>query len=187
LLEELLHFDKPVVARVNGHALGGGLGLVAACTFAIAAEDAELGTPEMNVGLFPMMILPLLARHVPRRRLVRMVLLGERLPAAEAYALGLVDEVVSRGELDVATERWVHALSTKSSSSLAAGLRAFSYLENARMSEDLRWLEARFVELLGTADAQEGLLAFAEKRPPVWSVPYGDSGSAKGNASGGGR
>ncbi|HEU4533349.1 MAG TPA: enoyl-CoA hydratase-related protein, partial [Polyangiaceae bacterium] len=90
LLLALVRAPKPIVARVNGHAFGGGLGLVAASTFAVAAEGAELGTPEINVGLFPMMIMAVLTRLMPRRRLLEMMLLGERLTAAEARDVGLV-------------------------------------------------------------------------------------------------
>ncbi len=79
LLLAMARFDKPIVAKVNGHAMGGGLGLVAACTFAIVSTDAQLGTPEIQVGLFPMMIMAVLARLVPRRRLIQMMLLGEKI------------------------------------------------------------------------------------------------------------
>ena len=87
LLLAMTRFEKPIVAKVNGHAMGGGLGLVAASTFAIASAEAQLGTPEIQVGLFPMMIMAVLARLVPRRRLLKMMLLGEKLAAGEAAAI----------------------------------------------------------------------------------------------------
>ena len=82
------------MARVNGHAMGGGLGLVAASHFAVAARGAKLGTPEVNVGLFPMMIMAVLQRVVPRRRLLEMMLFGERMDADQAAAAGLVNRAV---------------------------------------------------------------------------------------------
>jgi enoyl-CoA hydratase/carnithine racemase len=100
LLLALCRSDKPVVARVNGHAMGGGLGMVAASTFAIASTDAKLGTPEIDVGLFPMMIMAVLARHVPRRRLLEMMLTGEKFDAHEAARLGLVNRAVEPASLD---------------------------------------------------------------------------------------
>src|ERR1700727_3638024 len=88
LLLAMAAFEKPLVAKVNGHAMGGGLGIVAACTFAIASREARLGTPEIQVGLFPMMIMAVLARLVPRRRLLKMMLLGEKGRAEEAGQIG---------------------------------------------------------------------------------------------------
>src|SRR5215813_4221954 len=100
LLMTLLQYEKPTIARVNGHALGSGLGLVAACTFSVALVDAQLGTPEINAGLFPMMVMALLARVVPRRRFYEIMLLGEKIDAKEAEHIGLIGRAVEPGELD---------------------------------------------------------------------------------------
>jgi enoyl-CoA hydratase/carnithine racemase len=169
LLLAMTRFEKPLVAKVNGHAMGGGLGLVCACTFAIASTEAQLGTPEIQVGLFPMMIMAVLARLVPRRRLLRMMLLGEKVSAEEGARIGLVNEVASPEELDGATEKLVAALLAKSPMTLKLGLRAFAAQDDLDLAEALPMLRARLAECLGTEDAREGLMAFLEKRAPVWT------------------
>lgn len=169
LLLVLLRAPKPVVARVNGHALGGGLGLVAASTFAVAAEGAELGTPEINVGLFPMMIMAVLTRLVPRRRLLEMMLLGERLKADEARAFGLVNRVTPEAELDAAVDALVEKLGRKSPAALRLGLGAFADQDDLALAEALPLLRDRLGACLATDDAREGLQAFLEKRPPQWT------------------
>src|SRR5205085_6602217 len=110
LILALMRTTKPIVARVNGAAMGGGLGIVAASTFAIASADAKLGTPEIDVGLFPMMIMAVLARLVPRRALLDMMLLGRKLSAAEAQAIGIVGQVVAADALDAAVKETTDAL-----------------------------------------------------------------------------
>jgi enoyl-CoA hydratase/carnithine racemase len=168
LLLALVKMDKPVIARVNGHAMGGGLGLVAASTFAIASSAAELGTPEINVGLFPMMIMAVLARHVPRRRLLKMMLLGEKLGAEEARAVGLVGAVVPPEELDGAVGKLADALASKSPVTIRLGLKAFADQDDLDLAAALPMLRGRLGECLATEDAREGLMAFLEKRAPSW-------------------
>ena len=96
LIQRLMRADKPVIARVNGHALGLGLGIVAACTFSIALKDAQFGTPEVNVGLFPVMVMALLQRVVPRRQLLEMMVLGEKIDAMDAERFGLINHAAAR-------------------------------------------------------------------------------------------
>jgi enoyl-CoA hydratase/carnithine racemase len=168
LLLALVRAEKPIVARVNGPAMGGGLGLVAASTFAIASADAKLGTPEIDVGLFPMMIMAVLARLVPRRALLDMMLLGKKLTAEQAHALGIVGEVVPAAELDAAVERTTKALLAKSPKTIALGLRAFADQDDMDLASALPMLRGRLGECLATEDAQEGLMAFLQKRAPVW-------------------
>jgi enoyl-CoA hydratase/carnithine racemase len=169
LLVALAKSDKPVIARVNGVAMGGGLGLVAASTFAVASTDAKLGTPEIDVGLFPMMIMAILARHVPRRRLLEMMLFGEKLDAAEAARVGLVNRAVPPAELDVAVKHITDTLATKSPITVRLGLRAFAAQDDLDLEAALPLLRARLAECLSTDDAREGLMAFLEKRPPKWT------------------
>ena len=168
LLLAMVRAEKPIVARVNGHAMGGGLGLVAASTFAIAETNAKLGTPEIDVGLFPMMIMAVLARLVPRRALLDMMLMGRKLTAAEAQALGIVNAVHPRADLDAAVTRLADTLASKSPSTLALGLRAFAQQDDMDLAAALPMLRDRLGEVLGTEDAREGLAAFLEKRQPVW-------------------
>ncbi len=168
LLLALVRATKPVVARVNGHAMGGGLGLVAASHFAVAADTAKLGTPEINVGLFPMMIMAVLARVVPRRRLLSMMLFGERMSAAEALDAGIVGKVVTAGELDAAVEEIAAKIASKSPITVKLGLGAFAAQDDLGLAEALPMLRERLGECLGTDDAREGLMAFLEKRAPVW-------------------
>ncbi|HVH44371.1 MAG TPA: enoyl-CoA hydratase-related protein [Labilithrix sp.] len=166
LLLAMVRAEKPIVARVNGAAMGGGLGLVAASTFAIADAGAKLGTPEIDVGLFPMMIMAVLSRLVPRRALLDMMLLGKKLSAEEARSVGILNEVTD--DLDAATKRLTDALVSKSPITLALGLRAFAEQDDMDLASALPLLRGKLGECLATEDAREGLTAFLEKRPPVW-------------------
>jgi enoyl-CoA hydratase/carnithine racemase len=169
LLLAMCHSTRPIVARVNGHAMGGGLGLVAAATFAIASTDAELGTPEINVGLFPMMIMAVLARLVPRRKLVEMMLSGDRLKADEAASVGLLNRAVAPDQLDAAVQSTVSMLLSKSPAALGLGLDAFALQDDLPLADALPRLRDRLAAILATDDAREGLTAFLEKRKPIWS------------------
>lgn len=169
LLLAMTRSPKPIVARVNGHAMGGGLGLVAASHFAIAARGAKLGTPEINVGLFPMMIMAVLQRVVPRRRLLEMMVFGERMDADLAAGLGIVNVAVDAGELDDAVKTVVDRLLSKSPMTLRLGLEAFAAQDDLDLETALPLLRERLAGCLATDDAREGLMAFLEKRQPKWT------------------
>jgi enoyl-CoA hydratase/carnithine racemase len=169
LLLALLRAEKPVIAKVNGHAMGGGLGIVAACTFAIASTEAELATPEINVGLFPMMIMAVLSKVVPRRRLLEMMIFGERMKGDEAAKIGLVNRAVAPAELDAAVKTMTDGIAGKSPITVRLGLQAFAEQDDMAASDALPMLRERLGVVLGTDDAREGLMAFLEKRQPKWT------------------
>ncbi|MFI5296837.1 MAG: enoyl-CoA hydratase/isomerase family protein [Polyangiales bacterium] len=168
LLLAMHRFEKPLLAKVNGHAMGGGLGLVAACHFAIASTSAQLGTPEVDVGLFPMMIMALLARLVPRRKLVSMMLLGERLDATAAVEVGLLTRAVAPEALDAEVAALAQTLAKKAPLAIAHGLAALAAQDDLTLDAALPMLRDRLGQLLSTDDAREGLTAFLEKRAPRW-------------------
>lgn len=169
LLLALSRFEKPVIAKVNGAAMGGGLGIVAASTFAIASTEAQFGTPEINVGLFPMMIMAVLARIVPKRQLVSMMLLGDKMDPAAAKEVGLVGSVVPAEELDNTVTSLAAKLVAKSPLTLRLGLRAYAAQADMDLERALPMLREKLGECLATDDAREGLMAFLEKRTPNWT------------------
>lgn len=168
LLHCMVRAPKPILARVNGHAMGGGLGLVAASTFAVAVDDAMLGTPEVHVGLFPMMIMAVLARNVPRRRLLEMMLLGQRIPASEARDIGMLNRVVPPSEIDAVVDEICRDVASKSPSTIRLGLEAFADQSDLALEQSLPLLRERLAACLATEDAVEGLTAFMQKRAPQW-------------------
>lgn len=169
LLLAMIGSSKPIVARVNGHAMGGGLGLVAASHFAVAARTAKLGTPEINVGLFPMMIMAVLQRLMPRRRLLEMMLFGERMEADEAQQIGLINRAVNPDELDKEVAKITETIRSKSPITVRLGLEAFAAQDDLDLETALPLLRKRLGGCLATEDAREGLVAFLEKRPPRWT------------------
>lgn len=169
LLLRFTTLGKPTVARVRGYAMGGGLGLVASCDFAVAGESAVLGTPEVKLGLWPMMIMAVLRRVVPRRKLLSMMLLGEKLTATEALEADLVGEVVPEDELDGRVASLADQLSKQSPTAMRMGLLAYHRMSERALAEAVPELQNELFALLGTDDAREGLAAFFEKRAPVWS------------------
>jgi len=168
LVRSMRRCPKPIVARVNGHALGGGLGLVAACDIAIAADHAFFGTPEITVGLWPMMITAALRPLVPRRLLLEMMLTDRRLDAAEAVELGIVNRVVSSADLDQAVDETAAVLAERSPAALTLGKAAFYAVEDMDLDTALDHLHIGLTAVASTEDAQEGVKAFLEKREPQW-------------------
>jgi enoyl-CoA hydratase/carnithine racemase len=160
--------SKPTVARINGHALAGGLGLALMCDLAIAAEGAELGTPEVHRGLMPYMVLALLARHVGPKRALEMILLGERLAATEAAHLGLINRAVPAEALDAAVSDVCARLAAKSPAILGLGKRAYYRIADMARGDALDYLRGQLTLNLLCEDAAEGVLAFIEKREPRW-------------------
>jgi enoyl-CoA hydratase len=169
LLQRFQQIKKPTIARVNGHALAGGLGLVLACDLAVASADAGFGTPEIDRGLFPMMLMALLQRHVGRKRALELVLTGDRLTAQQAMAWGLVNRVVPAGELDAATKVLADSLTGKSQAILGLGRRAFFNAEDLPLGPAVEFLATQLSLNVLTEDAAEGVTAFLDKRPPKWS------------------
>lgn len=169
LLLRFTTLGKPTIARVPGHTYGGGLGLVASCDFAVAAESAKLGTPEIKRGLFPMMIMAVLGRVMPRRELLSMMLLGESLTAAEAKRVGILSHVVADEELDTKTTELASKLASQSPTALRLGLSAYHRQADRALEEALPYLRDQLFATLATEDAREGLTAFLQKREPVWT------------------
>jgi enoyl-CoA hydratase/carnithine racemase len=159
---------KPTIAMVNGHALAGGLGLVVACDVAIAADDAQLGTPEINVGLWPMMIMATIFRNVPRKRGLQLIMTGDKISAAEAAEMGLITRAVPKDRLEAEVDALASKLAGKSPLVMRMGLEAFYRVQDMELEPALQHLQAQLVAVLGTEDAREGLTAFLEKRAPEW-------------------
>ena len=168
LLREIAGHPRPVVARVNGAALAGGFGLMMACDLVVAADDVEVGTPEVNVGLWPHMISAVLLRNVPRKVLAEMTMTGRRYSAAEAHRWGLVNRLVPRAELDGAVDALVAELAAKSPLVLRLGKRSLHTAQDMGFDEALAYLQAMLTVNLESEDVVEGVSAFLEKRPPEW-------------------
>ena len=168
LLKRIAGHAKPTVARVNGYCLAGGMGLMMACDIVIAREDAKFGTPEVNVGLFPMMIGALIFRNVLRKKAMEMVLLGKKLTADEALAMGLITRIVPFENLDACVDEVLTALCEKSPAGLKIGKQAFYHMADLPFEEALDYLSGKLAEVVSTEDAVEGITAFMEKRKPVF-------------------
>lgn len=159
---------KPVIARVERYALAGGLGLMCACQFAIAEDTASFGTPEIDRGIFPMMIMANIFRLIPRRKGLELVLLGERIAAKEAAQIGLINRAVPPEELDEAVHTLASSLANKAPNAMRIGLNAFYTQSDQDFETGLRYLETELQRCLQSPDALEGITAFLEKRPPKW-------------------
>ena len=159
---------KPTLCAVRGHVLAGALGIALACDLVLASERATFGTPEINVGIFPFMIMSLIYRNVPRKKANELLLLGERLSAQEALAAGLVNRVVSDGEFDAAVADWAGKLAAKSPVIMRLGKEAMRRQLDMPLDDALEYLRAQLALALSTEDVVEGVSAFFEKREPEW-------------------
>jgi enoyl-CoA hydratase len=168
LLTDIMRVGKPVVARVNGVALAGGFGLMMACDLVVAADDAEMGTPEINLGLWPFMISAVIKRNVPRKVALEMMMTGRRFSAEEAARWGMVNRVVPRAELDQGVDELVSELAAKSPLVLRLGKESFVRVDDMGLDAALSYLNAMLTVDLESEDVAEGVGAFLEKRPPEW-------------------
>jgi enoyl-CoA hydratase/carnithine racemase len=162
----MAELGKPIVGRINGHALAGGFGLACACDLLVAAESATFGTPEINVGVWPAMIQAVLARNLPRKVLLEMVLLGERWTASQLKEIGLVNRVVPAADLDRAVRELTSALAKKSPLVLKLGRDSFYRQQDLDFRSALEYLHSQLTLVTQSEDAREGVRAFLEKREP---------------------
>jgi enoyl-CoA hydratase/carnithine racemase len=168
LFRELWALGKPTIARVRGYALAGGFGLALACDFVVAADDAQFGTPEVNVGLWPYMITVPLLRSMPPKKVLELQMTGRRVRADEAERIGFVTRVVPVSELDAAVDELAGSLAAKSPLVLRWGRDAFYRVLEMDGDAALDHLQAMLTVHTQSEDAAEGVAAFAEKRTPEW-------------------
>ena len=166
LITRLSGYPKPVVARVNGACMAGGMGLMLACDIVVAKTDAKFGTPEVNVGLWPMMIGALIYRNVQRKKAMEMILLGERFTAEQALGMGLVTRVVPPDALDQEIAQILDSLAAKSPIGMKIGKEAFYAMADMPFKDAVDFLSGKIAEVAATDDAREGITAFIEKRRP---------------------
>jgi enoyl-CoA hydratase/carnithine racemase len=168
LFRDLWNLGKPTIARVRGYALAGGFGLALACDFVVASDDAQFGTPEVNVGLWPYMITVPLLRSMPPKRVLELMMTGRRVDAAEAERIGFVTRVVPVAELDGAVDELAATLASKSPLILRWGRQSFYHVLDMSPDDALAYLQAMLTITSGSEDTAEGVAAFAEKREPKW-------------------
>jgi enoyl-CoA hydratase len=160
---------KPTLCAANGHVLAGALGLVLACDLIVAREGVRFGTPEINVGIFPFIIMALIYRNVPRKKATELLLLGEQISAAEAERIGIVNRVVAADEFDGFVREWAEKLAAKSPVMMRLGKDALFRQQDMALADALEFLHAQLTIAFSTEDIQEGVKAFFEKREPVWT------------------
>ena len=159
---------KPTVCAAGGHVLAGAVGVALACDLVVAREGVTFGTPEIDVGLFPFMIMALLYRNVPRKKTNEMLLLGERMGAQEALQAGIVNKVVPAEDFDAAVSDWAARLAGKSPVMMRLGKDAMFRQMDMSLVDALEYLRHNLTLALSTEDAAEGVKAFFERREPEW-------------------
>src|SRR6201989_628078 len=159
---------KPSLCAANGHVLAGGLGLALSCDLVIAKEGATFGTPEINIGSFPYMIMALIYRNVPRKKVNEMMLLGDRMSAEEAVTFGLANKVVPAEDFDAAVADWAGRLASKSPLLMKLGHDAMYRQGDMAIDDGLEVLRSQLSLTFTTEDLREGVAAFFEKREPKW-------------------
>jgi enoyl-CoA hydratase len=169
LFRSIGELGKPTLCAANGHVLAGALGLALACDLIVAREDARFGTPEINVGVFPFMIMALIYRNVGRKKTNELLLLGEQISAAEAERIGIVNRVVPVADFDAAVQDWAARLAAKSPLLMRLGKDAMYRQQDMAFADALEYLHAQLTIAFSTEDIQEGVKAFFEKRDPVWT------------------
>ena len=159
---------KPSLCAANGHVLAGGMGLALSCDLLIAKEGARFGTPEINVGAFPYMIMAIIYRNVPRKKVNEMMLLGEQISAEDAVTFGLANKVVPADEFEAAVDEWAAKLASKSPVLMRLGHDAMYRQQDMALDDALEFLRSQLSLTFSTEDIQEGVKAFFEKREPDW-------------------
>jgi enoyl-CoA hydratase len=160
---------KPTICAANGHVLAGALGLALACDLIVARDGVRFGTPEINVGVFPFIIMALIYRNVPRKKATELLLLGEQISAAEAERIGIVNRVVPAEEFDAFVADWAAKLAAKSPVMMRLGKDALFRQQDMALDDALEFLHSQLTLAFSTEDIQEGVKAFFEKRDPVWT------------------
>ena len=169
LFRTLRALAKPVVCAANGHVLAGGLGLALACDLLIAVDDADFGTPEINVGLFPYVIMATIVRNTTsRKRMLELLLTGDKVRGQAVVELGWANRVVPRAEFPAAVKTLAAKLAGKSPAILNLGRRAFYAMGDMTFEQAVEYLQAMLTVNTLTEDAAEGIGAFLEKRAPNW-------------------
>src|SRR6201996_4963428 len=157
---------KPTLCAANGHVLAGALGIALACDLIIAKDGARFGTPEINVGLFPFMIMALIYRNVPRKKTAELMLLGEQISAVEAERIGIVNRVVPADKFEATVTDWAEKLARKSPVLMKLGKDAMFRQQDMAYADPIDFLRSQLTIAFSTEDIQEGVRAFFEKRAP---------------------
>jgi enoyl-CoA hydratase/carnithine racemase len=168
LFRRMNRLGKPIVARVRGHCLAGGFGLALGCDLVVASDDSSFGTPEVKRGLFPMMIMATIFRNVGRKKGMELLLTGDRISAAEAERLGLINYAVPVDQLDAKVDELVAKVAAMSPAVVRLGRDAFYAMSDMGFDPALEYLQTMLTVNLGTEDAIEGVTAFLQKRDPAW-------------------
>jgi enoyl-CoA hydratase/carnithine racemase len=168
LFRDMWELGKPTIARVRGYALAGGFGLALACDVVVAADDAQFGTPEIDVGLWPYMITVPLVRSMPPKVALELMMTGRRVGAEEAQRIGFVNRVVPVDSLDDEVGELAATIASKSPAIMKLGRDSFYAVWDQAAEDALRLLHPMLTITTNTEDAAEGIAAFAEKRKPQW-------------------
>jgi enoyl-CoA hydratase len=168
LFKLMVDLGKPTLCAANGHVLAGGMGLCLSCDLVIAKEGATFGTPEINVGAFPFMIMAIIYRNVPRKRVNEMMLLGERVSAEQAVEFGIVNKVVPADKFQGEVDNWARKLASKSPVLMRLGRDAMYRQQDMAFGDALDYLRSQLSLAMSTEDILEGVKAFFEKREPEW-------------------
>lgn len=169
LFQLIGQLGKPSIVKAGGHVLAGALGIALACDLIVASESASFGTPEINVGAFPFMIMAVIYRNVGRKKTNELLLLGERIGAVEAERIGIVNKVVPDDQLDGAVAEWAGTLAAKSPVIMRLGKDAMYRQQDMALVEALDFLRSQLTIAQSTQDIVEGVTAFFEKREPQWT------------------
>ncbi len=168
LLKRMNRFSRPLVARVAGHCMGGGMGLLLSCDMAYARESVRVGTPELDVGLFPMMIGALIFRNVGRKKGLEMIFRAQKLTASRAEEIGLITRCIPDDTFDEEVDEALADVAAKAPAAASIGRLALAEVADMGLDEALDLLCQRLGQVLATEDATEGLMAFMQKRKPRW-------------------
>jgi enoyl-CoA hydratase/carnithine racemase len=162
----MAELGKPIIGRINGHALAGGFGLACACDILVAVDTATFGLPEINVGIWPMMIQAILSRNIPRKVLLEMEMLGDRWTAMQLQSVGVINRVVTHDLLDPTVNEIAEQLAKKSPVAMRLGRDSFYRQQDMDFRAAFHYLHGQFLMVSQTEDSKEGIKAFFEKREP---------------------